>query len=267
MNRGARHQPIFLDDRDRGGFLRLLGDLSRDDGIETHAYCLMGNHYHLVLFCPEGNLSVGMRHLGASYAQRFNRLHGFDGPLFRGRFLSKPIETDDYLLQASRYVHRNPLDIDSTAHLAAYPWSSYAAYLGHRRPPRWLHRRMVLDLVGGDAARYRSYVEAIEPGDLPSLEALEAAVSAATGRVAPSLLTGRGCRTIVRNITLTLAIDEGWATTDDLADHFGMTGVSSVWSAVHRTRDRMASEPALADVIDICRLGSTRPRRNEQPGA
>jgi REP element-mobilizing transposase RayT len=267
MNRGARHQPIYLDDRDRHSFLGLLDDLYRDDGIETHAYCLMGNHYHLILSCPDGNLSTGMHHLGSSHAQRFNRRHGFDGPLFRGRFLSKPIETDEYLLQASRYVHRNPLDLDATIDLVRYPWSSYPAYLGHRRPQRWLHRSMVLGLVGGDASTYQSQVESEPTTDAEPTAALEAAVAAAARRAAPGLLRGRGCNTILRNLTLVLAVDDRHASVEELARHFGMASTSSAWSAVHRTRARVAADPAMAAVLGICRIEPGWSEPNEHIGA
>ena len=256
MNRGARHRPIYLDDRDRRRFLGLLWVLQRDERIEAHAYCLMGNHFHLVLFCPEGNLSQGMHHLGSTYAQRFNRRHGFDGSVFRGRFRSKPIETDQYLLQASRYVHRNPLDLGAGVDLAAYPWSSYGSYLGRRRSPAWLQRSVVLDLAGGEAA-YRSYVEGDEPAPVVDssnagvIDAIEAVVARFTNR-APGVRTGRGSNTIVRNLVLILTIEAGHATIEELARRYGM-GTSSVWSAIHRTRSRVRADVDLAPVLDACR--------------
>lgn len=261
MNRGARHQPIYFDDRDRRRFLGLLEDLHREERIETHAYCLMGNHYHLLLFCPDGNLSVGMHDLASRYAQRFNRRHGFDGPLFRGRFLSKPIETDEYLLQVSRYVHRNPLDLDPAADPAAYPWSSYAAYVGHRRPPTWLRCSMVLGVVGGDAASYRSYVEtegpslagAPHPPDPGLIVAIEAAVKTAARSWTGPPVEGRGSRTIVRNVALLFAIEEHRFAADTLARHYGFAGAASVWSAVRRTRVRAQDEVALAAFLHACR--------------
>ena len=274
MNRGARHQPIYLDDRDRYGFLELLDDLHREDGIETHAYCLMGNHYHLILFCPDGNLSDGMHHLGSRHAQQFNRRHDFDGPLFRGRFLSKPIETDEYLLQASRYVHRNPLDLDTTTDLAHYPWSSYPAYLGHRRPQRWLHRSMVLGLMGGDSSSYRSYVVSEEPADEPGLEpdpvtAVEATVAAVTDRVTSSALTGRGRRTIERNLALVLSVEGGLATPSALANYFGLGSATTVRSAVRRTLARAQADHDLAVLLERCRatLPGTSPTVTDTPGA
>ncbi len=268
MNRGARHRPIYLDDRDRRRFLGLLEDLDREEGIETHAYCLMGNHYHLVLFCPEGNLSPGMHHLGSTYAQRFNRRHGFDGSVFRGRFRSKQIETDQYLLQASRYVHRNPLDLNDGVDLATYRWSSYGAYLGHRRSPTWLRRSVVLDLAGGEA-RYRAYVDSGAPAppavedssNARAMDAIEAVVVRSANR-APGVLTGRGSHTIVRNLALVLAVESGRATIEDLAGRYGV-GTSSVWSAVHRTRSRLRADADLASVVEACRTDLATTDRSE----
>ena len=86
MNRGAARQPTFTDDRDCQAFLDTIAEAFRLWGIEVFAYCLMGNHYHLCLRTPKGNLSRVMRHVDGIYTQRFNRRHGRDGALFRGRY-------------------------------------------------------------------------------------------------------------------------------------------------------------------------------------
>ncbi len=276
MNRGARHHTVFLDDRDRRRFLGLLDDLHGRDRIETHAYCLMGNHFHLILHCPEGNLSEGMHHLGSRYVQRFNQRHGFDGPLFRDRFTSKPIDSDGYLLQASRYVHRNPLDLGPMAVLSTYPWSSYGVYLGHRRPPRWLFRSTVLDLAG-DAVRYRSYVETERPPTDPSdharssavIRAIEAAVTTVVDDAARRLGGNRGRPTLARNLVLLLAADDDRVTPKDLAEHYGLAAATSVWSAVNRTRSCADADDAIAQILRACRdeLAGTAPFPTSTPGA
>lgn len=280
MNRGARHQAIYLDDRDRRGFLGLLEDLDRSYGVETHAYCLMGNHFHLLLHCPVGNLSEGMHHLGSRYAQRFNSRHEFDGPLFRDRFASKPIDSDGYLLQASRYIHRNPLDLAPAAELVAYPWSSYAAFLGHRHPPRWLHRSTLLDLVG-DSMRYRAFVESDStstPTDRDdqneerrstTIAGIEAAVAAVVDDEARRLAGNRGRRSLARNLVLLLAIEDSCVPPRDLARHFGLAAATSVWSAVDRTRSRASSDPTLAQLLRDCRaeLSASGPSPTSTKGA
>ena len=109
MNRGASGRAIFQSDRDRHAFLALFGDIAATFGVEVHAYCLMGNHYHLLLRTPRGNLSRALRHLNGVYTQRYNRTHGTDGPLFRGRFKAVLVDADTYLAALSRYIHLNPV--------------------------------------------------------------------------------------------------------------------------------------------------------------
>ena len=96
--------------------------------VETHAYCLMDNHYHLLLHTLEGNLSRAMRHINGNYTKKFNRIQQSDGPLFRGRYKAILIEQDAYLLQLSRYIHLNPVVAGSVTSAKEYPWSSYCYY-------------------------------------------------------------------------------------------------------------------------------------------
>jgi len=159
MNRGAGRRDIYHTDVHRRLFLALLGDFPNRFGVEIHAYCLMGNHYHLLLHTPLGNLSRAMRHLDGVYTQKFNWLTGSDGPLFRGRFKSIVIDGDAYALQVSRYIHRNPVEIPGLTDWTAYPWSSYHAYINRTDSPNWLSRSVIYGLLGGDAKRYRSFVE------------------------------------------------------------------------------------------------------------
>ncbi len=148
MNRGAARQPIFRDDADRREFLRLVAALHRDFGVTVLAYCLMGNHFHLLLRAPPGVLSEAMQHLSSVYTRRFNDRHGRDGPLFRGRFQSIPVDTDTYLLWVTRYIHRNALDLPGVRSLGEYGWSSYGAYLGLWPPPSFLDLGLVMGMFG-----------------------------------------------------------------------------------------------------------------------
>lgn len=161
MNRGARHQAIFLDDVDRHEFLNALGQMCERYDVEVHAYCLMGDHYHLLLRLPLGNVSLAIQHFASVYTQRFNRRHGFDGALFRGRFHSVPVGTDEQLMTVSRYIHRNPTDIDGGTSVERYRWSSLSSYLTPQVVgpiPAWLHVDFTLRLFGGSMERYRSFV-------------------------------------------------------------------------------------------------------------
>lgn len=150
MNRGVDHQQIFFADADRVEFGRLLGEIHTKWGVETLAYCLMDNHCHLILHTPDGQLSEAMQYLGLVYTRHTNDRVGRDGPICRGRFASMLITTDSYLLQATRYVHRNALDLPGVRRPDGYRWSSYRAYLGHRRRPPFLNTGPVLELVDGD---------------------------------------------------------------------------------------------------------------------
>ena len=159
MNRGAGRRDIFADDGQRERFLDLLGDLLDRFGVETHAYCLMGNHYHLLLRTPDANLSRAMRHLDGVYTQHFNRSTGIDGPLFRGRYRSIVVDADQYLLQVSRYIHRNPLEAGIVDDLADYSWSSYRAYALDADVMPWLHRSTIRSALSTRPERYRAFVE------------------------------------------------------------------------------------------------------------
>ncbi len=164
MNRGANRQTVFTTERDRLAFLALLGEISEIFGVEVHVFCLMGNHYHLILHTPRGNLGRAMRHLNSVYTQRHNRAAGRDGPLFRGRYKAILLDADAWLMQVSRYVHRNPLEARLVARLGRYRWSSYRAYVGETPGPDWLCTETILDLFGKHqrASRYRQYVAAAD---------------------------------------------------------------------------------------------------------
>jgi len=159
MNRGAARQAVFVSDGHRDRFLQLLADLLDRFGIEADAYCLMGNHYHLLLHTPLGKLGRGMRHLNGVYTQFFNRDQRRDGVLFRGRYKAILVDPDAYLVHLSSYIHRNPLEAGIVERLRDYPWSSYPVYAGHAKPPGWLRRDMVYSMLGGKAKRYQSFVE------------------------------------------------------------------------------------------------------------
>jgi len=165
MNRGRGRQKIFHDEAYYQAFLETIKEASSRFGMEVQAYCLMGNHYHLLIKTPLGNLSRCMRHVNGVYTQRYNRLKNTDGPLFRGRFKAVLVEGDAYLLQLTRYIHRNPMDMKRplVTELAAYPWSSYPAYLNKSPSPLWLNREFSYQLLG-KKNRYQAYKSFVEQG-------------------------------------------------------------------------------------------------------
>jgi REP element-mobilizing transposase RayT len=129
MNRGRRYEDIFADAEDNQFFVDLLKETSEMWNIRIAAYCLMPNHYHLLVQTPDANISRAMRHLNGVYTQVYNRRHEWDGPLFRGRYKSILVSADSYLLQLVRYIHRNPLKADLVKNLKDYQWSSHKGYL------------------------------------------------------------------------------------------------------------------------------------------
>lgn len=162
MNRGRGRQIIFRDKSFFDAFLRALEEAHQRFGLQILSYCLMSNHYHLLVKTPEANLGRAMRHINGVYTQRYNRLMKTDGPLFRGRYKAICVEEDSYQLRVSRYIHRNPLEAQMVKRLEDYPWSSYPDYLNKRKAPGWLDRLEIYGQLGVKsrlAEKYRSFVE------------------------------------------------------------------------------------------------------------
>jgi REP element-mobilizing transposase RayT len=159
MNRGANRQVVFFADADRVEFGRVLADIHERFGVETLAYCLMPNHYHLLLRCPSGGLSDAMQHLGSTYTRRTNDRVGRDGPLFRGRFHAIHVSEETYLRWVVRYIHRNALDVAGVRTCEEYRWSSYRTYLGLRPAPPFLNTGFVLDMFDWNPGRLRAFTE------------------------------------------------------------------------------------------------------------
>jgi putative transposase len=169
-SRGNARNPIFLDDEDRVSFQDCLGEVVVRFGWLCHAYCLMDNHYHLLIETPEGNLSQGMRQLNGVYTQRFNRRHGRVGHVFQGRFKAIVLDRDSYLLELCRYVVLNPIRAGMVEKIEHYPWSSYPAVMGLAGCPAWLETDWVLgQFAKTRAAARRRYAEFVAEGaGLPS---------------------------------------------------------------------------------------------------
>ena len=162
MNRGQSGQTIFHSEEDFNAFINTLAEAHQRFGLHVLCYCLMSNHYHLLVKTPEGNLGRAMRHINGVYTQRYNRLHKTDGPLFRGRYKAIVVEEDSYQLQVSRYIHRNPIEAAMVETLDHYPWSSYPYYVTQRKKPEWLYPKDVLNQLSARneiKRKYKAYVE------------------------------------------------------------------------------------------------------------
>jgi putative transposase len=164
-SRGDRREAIYEDDADRVQFLEILDGVIATFNWAGHAYCQMGNHYHLVIETPDGNLSKGMRQLNGVYTQASNRRHGRVGHLFQGRYKAILVDGDAYLLELTRYVVLNPVRAGMVAHPGDWCWSSYLDMVGERSPPAWLTTDGVLAQFAADRREaVRRYVAFVSQG-------------------------------------------------------------------------------------------------------
>ena len=147
MNRGRRAEQIFHDRKDYQAFVQLLGDTSEMWNLRVSAYCLMPNHYHLLVQTPDANISRAMRHVNGVHTQRFNRRHGSDGPLFRGRYKAILVSADSYLVQLVRYIHRNPVKAGLAENIEDYLYSSHKGYVSVAKKWDWLHKEFIYSLL------------------------------------------------------------------------------------------------------------------------
>lgn len=170
MNRGRRGENIFSDNQDYSMFTELLTETSEMWNVRVAAYCLMPNHYHMLVQTPDANISRSMRHLNGVYTQRYNSRHKCDGQLFRGRYKSMLIDTDSYLLQTVRYIHRNPLKADLVKDIDDYKWFSHKGYLSIAKKWNWLHKDYILSLLSKNRKDwlrcYKKWVSVEEEGEV-----------------------------------------------------------------------------------------------------
>lgn len=163
-SRGNARRKVFLDDADRETFLATLAWVVERFKWICHAYCLMDNHFHLMIETPEPNLSRGMRQLNGVYTQGFNRRHRKVGHLFQGRFKAILVERDSYLLELARYVVLNPVRARMVKAPEDYAWSSFRPTLGLAPVPAGLSADWLLGQFGRTKAvarqRYRAFVQA-----------------------------------------------------------------------------------------------------------
>lgn len=146
VSRGCSRQIIFEDDNDRAFFMTRLRACLKSFGGSLLCWCLMDNHFHLLVKMENGHLSDFMHHLLSGYAGYFNRLHGRSGPLFEGRFKSEPVDADSYFLDVVRYIHWNPVKAGISRGLS-YPWSSYDVLAAS--DAAWRDGSFVVDIFGG----------------------------------------------------------------------------------------------------------------------
>ena len=170
MNRGRRAEAIFLGKKDYTEFIDLLKETVDMWNLRISAYCLLKNHYHLLVQTPDANLSRCMRHIDGVYTQRFNRAHHKDGQLFRGRYKSILVDADSYVMELTRYIHRNPIKAGIVKRMEKYPWSSHHGYLSDSKKWDWLHKDFLLSMFSDNrreaVKRYKEFVDSDSPDEI-----------------------------------------------------------------------------------------------------
>ncbi|NJC87676.1 MAG: hypothetical protein FIB02_03955 [Desulfuromonas sp.] len=286
-SRGNEQRDIYKSREDRERFLAYLASANERYGAVVHVWCLMSNHYHLLIETPEGNLSQIMRHINGAYTNYFNVKRKRAGHLFQGRYKALLVERDAYALELSRYIHLNPVRARMSPRPEDYSWSSYRMYLGQQAAPAWLRRSVILGHFSGDEQRYRIFVEEGLMRELgnPQVDALAATVLGSGEFVcdieARCLSEKDPCRDvpglrklvsrwsvedIVAAVGATLGADSGLARKvaiylchrhsgaklRQIGERFGI-GESAVSQESRRLRDRMAEDEGLRNNIEQIR--------------
>ena len=167
MNRGNDRNDIFRDGADFVAFLAQMTTTGRHHGWSILAYCLMPNHFHLVVEADVGAISEGMRDLTGRYARRFHRRHGTRGHLFGGRFRAVPVLDDRQVAAVLRYVEMNPVAAGLCGTAYDWPWNSCSALMGRRPPDHCLAPSRLWQLLGHDEEAGRTLLaRLIEPAPL-----------------------------------------------------------------------------------------------------
>ena len=261
--RGDQREAIFDDDQDRRSFLSTLEQVVNRFNWVCHAWCLMDNHYHLLIQTPDGNLSNGMRQLNGVYTQASNRRHGRVGHLFQGRFKAILVDSEAYLLELTRYVVLNPVRAGMVNNPADWPWSSYRASAGIEPAAPWLAVDGLLahfaEQRGLAQKRYTQFVaegvKAVSPwlglkgqvflGDEQFVRRMQACmradarddvqIPAAQRRPPPASLPEieRGAES--RNAAIVVAYAMGAYSYQQIADYFGIH-FTTVGNVVRRSR-------------------------------
>ncbi len=261
-SRGNGREDIYLDDSDRELFMVVLGEACGLFNWSVHAWCLMSNHYHLLVETPDSNLSRGMRYLNGVYTQRFNRTHSHVGHLFQGRFKAILVEKEAYLLELARYVVLNPVRARMVESAEQWSWSSYPAMVGLSGCPEWFDREWLLGNFGeSNRSAVRQYMRFVADGvlqsspwsmlknqiylgsdrfvekvqsDLPSRQQKLSEIPKAQKRSMPKSIEEYVMMTGSRDEAIVAAYKSGGYTLQDIGSHFGMH-YSTISRIIHRS--------------------------------
>jgi len=243
-SRGNEKKDIFNSQRDREKFLEYLESATLRYGAVIHAYCLMSNHYHLLMETPNGNLSPIMQHINGAYTTYFNIKNNRAGHLFQGRFKAFLVEADSYLLELSRYIHLNPVRAKIVDRPEQYAWSSHRCYTGLSNPPEWLNTDFILAAIAGETAdkhkEYRLFVESRVGEDYES---------PLTGAIGASILGGEAFAEKIISAHLNGREDKNVPALRQLAGHPTPEEIIRETSAEIAANEKMAKRTS----IYLCR--------------
>ena len=248
-SRGDRREDIYTSNNDREAFLSILGDVCTRYNWVCHAYCLMSNHYHLLIETPDANLSKGMRQLNGVYTQWFNRANDKVGHVFQGRYKAILVEKESYLLEVARYIVLNPVRAKMVATAQEWPWSSYQITIGKSptipwidtdwllasfakrkstaikryeqfvaegvgQPSPWIHLTKQIFLGREEAV---SHWQSMIDGDVDLSE-----IPSSQRRAKPKSIEEYQANAKTRNEAITQAYSSGGYTLKELGDYFGL---------------------------------------------
>jgi REP element-mobilizing transposase RayT len=171
MNRGRRKEKIFASSKDYEMFIVVLQEAIEMWNLQVSAYCLMPNHYHLLIHTPDGNIARCMRHINGVYTQRYNQRHKKDGQLFRGRYKAVLVDADSYLLEVLRYIHRNPLKAGLATNTDDFKWSSHRGYTSGAKKWDWLYKDFLLSMFSEKRRQAnKAYIEFVSQNEPEEME-------------------------------------------------------------------------------------------------
>ena len=286
-SRGNEQKAVFKSRKDREKFLEYLESSTNRYGAVIHAYCLMDNHYHLLLETPSGNLPRIMAHINSAYTTYFNNKRDRCGHLFQGRYKAILVEADEYVKELSRYIHLNPVRAGIVELPMKYEWSSYSYYIGKKKAPEWLHMGFILGYFGGKVSdsqkSYEKFVDILideeyesplknvvgstllgtqefigfikdkylsmqkADKELPALKTLSRR-STIEDIVDQVDIVIKDDAVLSRNIKIYLSQRHTGNRLDDIGRHFGIGG-SGVCQAGRRISNRMKKDKSLAKII------------------
>ncbi len=260
-SRGNGREDIYLDDSDRELFMAVLGEACDLFNWTIHAWCLMSNHYHLLVETPDSNLSKGMRYLNGVYTQRFNRIHSHVGHLFQGRFKAILVEKEAHLLELARYVVLNPVRAGMVESAEQWSWSSYPVMIGLSGCPEWFDREWLLGNFGeNNKSAIRQYMRFVADGmlqsspwamlknqiylgsdlfieqvqsEVPSRQQKLSEIPKAQKRPMPKSIEEYVTMTSSRDGAIVAAYKSGGYTLQDIGSHFGVH-YSTISRIIHR---------------------------------